>query len=112
MMPKISIIVPIYNVEKYLQKCIDSIIAQTEKDFECILVNDCSPDNCEQICKNACKKDSRFVYVKREKNGGLGAARNSGLDAATGKYISFIDSDDTLAPNFYKELLPYAEKYG
>ena len=111
-MPKVSIIVPIYNVEKYLYKCLLSIEKQTFTDFECILVDDCSPDNSKNICELFCKKDKRFKYIKRKENGGLGAARNTGLDNALGEYVSFIDSDDTIAPNFYITLLPYAEKYG
>ena len=111
-MPKLTIIVPIYNVEKYLIKCLLSIQNQTFTDFECLMIDDCSPDESWKICKQFEQEDSRFKYIKREQNGGLGAARNTGLDYATGKYISFIDSDDSIQPNFCEELLPYAEKYG
>lgn len=111
-MPKLTIIVPIYNVEKYLTKCLLSIQNQEFKDFECLMIDDCSPDESWKICKQFESTDHRFKYIKRQKNGGLGAARNTGLDNATGKYISFIDSDDSIEPAFYTVLLPYAEKYG
>ena len=108
----VSIIVPIYNVEQYLRKCLNSIIAQKYQNWECILVDDCSPDNSALICKEFCQKDSRFKYVKKAQNEGLGYARNTGLDNASGRYVSFIDSDDFIEPNFYTTLIPYAEKYG
>lgn len=111
-MPKLTIIVPIYNVEKYLTKCLLSIQNQTFKDFECLMIDDCSPDDSWKICKQFEQTDARFKYIKRPQNGGLGAARNTGLDNASGKYISFIDSDDSIQPNFCEILLPYAEKYG
>lgn len=111
-MPKLTIIVPIYNVEKYLSKCLISIKNQTFTDFECLLIDDCSPDNCKDICKKFCDLDNRFKYIRRKTNGGLGAARNTGLDNASGDFVSFIDSDDTIEPNFYTTLMPYAEKYG
>lgn len=97
-MVAISVIIPIYNVQKYLHRCMDSIINQTLKDIEIILVNDGSPDGCPQICDDYRKMDSR-IHVIHKKNEGLGFARNSGLDIATGKYIMFIDSDDYLAIN-------------
>jgi glycosyltransferase involved in cell wall biosynthesis len=90
---KVSIIVPIYNVEKYLCKCLDSILNQTYKKLEIILVDDGSPDNCGKICDEYAKKDSRIKVVHKE-NGGLSSARNAGLEIATGDIIAFIDSDD------------------
>lgn len=111
-MPKLSIIIPIYNVENYLAKCLNSILAQKYTDWECLLINDCSTDQCELICQEFCKKDARFKYIKKPINEGLGFARNTGLDNATGEYVSFIDSDDSLENDFYTTLLPYAEKYG
>lgn len=90
---KISVIVPIYNVEDYLHRCIDSIINQTYTNLEIILVDDGSPDNCPIICDEYAKKDSR-IRVVHKKNGGLSDARNAGIDIATGEYIMFIDSDD------------------
>lgn len=92
-MPKFSIIVPIYRVEKYLNKCVDSVLCQTFNDFELILVDDGSPDRCGQICDSYESADSRIKAVHKD-NGGLSSARNAGLDTATGKYIIFLDSDD------------------
>ena len=100
----ISVIVPIYKVEKYLPKCIDSIINQTYKDLEIVLVDDGSPDGCPQICDEYAKIDNRIVVIHKE-NGGLSDARNAGLDIATGDYISFIDSDDYIEPTMYEKLL-------
>lgn len=102
-MPKISVIVPVYKVEKYLCRCIDSILAQTFTDFELILVNDGSPDKCGEICEEYAKKDSR-IHVIHQKNGGLSAARNTGIDWASAnsnsKWITFIDSDDLVTQNY------------
>lgn len=92
-MVEISVIVPIYKVEKYLQKCVDSILAQTFSDFELILVDDGSPDKCGTICDEYAKKDSRIKVIHKE-NGGLSDARNAGLDLMQGKYVFFVDSDD------------------
>ena len=105
----ISIIVPIYNVEKYLNKCIDSIIHQTYKNLEIILVDDGSPDRCPQICDEYAKKDSR-IKVFHKKNGGVSSARNIGLINSTGKYIGFIDPDDYIEPTMYEELLNTLKK--
>jgi len=109
-MCKVSVIVPIYNVEKYLARCLDSIMAQTFTDFECILVDDGSPDNCPKICDEYIKKDKRFKVIHKE-NGGLSSARNAGIDVATGDYISFIDSDDWIACDFIEALLFAITKY-
>ena len=96
-MPKISVIVPVYNVEKYLNRCIDSILAQTFTDFELILVDDGSPDNCGKICDEYAAKDSR-IHVIHKANGGLSDARNAGIDwtfaNSDSEWITFIDSDD------------------
>ncbi|MDY4079527.1 MAG: glycosyltransferase [Clostridium sp.] len=94
-MVKVSIIVPIYNVEKYLSKCIDSIINQTFKEFELILVDDGSPDLCGEICDKYAKNDSRIVVIHK-KNEGVSKARNEGIKVAKGNYIMFVDSDDYL----------------
>lgn len=107
-MPAISIIVPVYKVEPYIRCCIDSILSQTYSDFELILVDDSSPDKCGAICDEYAEKDSR-IRVIHQKNGGLSAARNAGLDAATGKYIYFLDGDDTIKPNLLQTALPYME---
>ena len=96
----ISIIVPIYKVEKYLDRCINSILNQTFKDFELILVDDGSPDRCGDICEEYAKKDKRIKVIHKE-NGGLSDARNAGLDIATGKFIGFIDSDDFIHKDMY-----------
>lgn len=102
--PMISIIVPIYRVEKYLKECVDSILAQTYKNFELILVDDGSPDNCPAICDGYAKQDDRVVVVHK-KNGGLSDARNAGLDIAKGEYIGFVDSDDYISPIMYETLM-------
>ena len=101
--PKLSVIVPVYKVEPYLQKCIDSILNQTFRDLELILVDDGSPDSCPAICDAAAEKDERVVVLHR-KNGGLSAARNAGLMAARSDYIGFVDSDDYIAPEMYEKL--------
>ena len=100
---ELSIIVPVYNVEKYLRECVDSILNQTFTDFELILVDDGSPDNCPQICDAYAEQDNR-VRVIHQKNGGLSAARNAGIEAARGNWLGFIDSDDFIAPDFYEKL--------
>ena len=99
----ISIIVPVYRVEKYLSRCIDSIIAQTYKTLEIILVDDGSPDGCPEICDSYAERDNR-VYVIHKKNGGLSDARNAGIEAAHGKYLGFVDSDDYIHPKMYQRL--------
>lgn len=101
--PKISVIVPIYNVEKYLRNCIDSILAQTYKNLEVILVDDESPDKSPIICDEYRRMDNR-VRVIHKKNEGLGYARNTGLDIATGEYVVFVDSDDYIEKNMIKTL--------
>lgn len=100
-MPKVSVIVPVYNVEPYLDSCVQSLIKQTLKDIEIILVDDQSPDNCPALCDEYAQKDSR-IHVIHKKNGGLGYARNSGMAAATGEYIAFCDSDDFVDLNTYE----------
>ena len=92
-MRTISVIVPVYKVEPYINHCVDSILAQTYRDFELILVDDGSPDNCGKICDEYAKKDSR-VKVIHKVNGGVSSARNMGLDNAKGEWITFIDADD------------------
>ncbi|MCF2649149.1 MULTISPECIES: glycosyltransferase [Bacillaceae] len=101
---KVSVIVPIYKVEKYLSKCIESIINQSYSNLEIILINDGSPDNCGNICDAYSRIDNR-IQVIHKKNGGLSDARNEGLKIASGEYISFIDSDDYIDKDFYKILI-------
>jgi glycosyltransferase involved in cell wall biosynthesis len=96
-MPYLSIIVPVYNVEAYLRRCIDSILAQSFTGYECILIDDGSTDNCPAICDEYAVKDSRIIVI-RQKNGGRSVARNAGLDIARGEWISFVDGDDYLEP--------------
>ena len=107
--PKISIIIPIYNVEKYLDKCVQSAKNQTLRDIEIILVDDESPDGCPQMCDEYATQDSR-IKVVHKKNGGLGFARNSGLEVATGEYVTFLDSDDLVDLHTYEHLYNIAKK--
>ena len=100
----VSIIVPIYNVEQYISKCIESILAQTYRDFELILVDDGSPDMCGTICDEYARTDSR-VYVIHQENKGLSAARNAGISLAKGEYISFIDGDDYVEKDFFERII-------
>lgn len=109
MKAKVSIIVPIYNVERYINRCIDSIINQTYKNIEIILVDDESPDNCGKICDNYAKKNEK-IKTYHKKNGGLSDARNYGLKFATGKYIAYVDSDDWIEPNMIEILVNNLEK--
>lgn len=106
---KTSIIIPVYKAEKYLNRCIDSIINQSYKNIEIILVNDGSPDNCPAICDEYAKKDGRIKVIHKE-NGGVSSARNAGLDVATGKYIQFVDSDDWVEPEYSKSMIKLIEK--
>lgn len=109
-MPKVSIIIPIYNVEKYLRRCIDSVRHQTMTNIEIILINDGSPDNSPLICEQYKKLDNR-IKVIHKKNGGLASARNAGLKSAVGEYILFVDSDDWIEAETVEELVGVAEKY-
>lgn len=102
-MPKISIIVPIYKAEKYINRCIDSIIAQTFTDWECILVDDGSPDNSGKICDEYAECDERFRIIHKD-NGGVSSARQVGLDLARGDYVIHADPDDWIEPNMLEEL--------
>lgn len=105
----VSVIIPVYNVEKYLRKCVDSVLCQTYSDLEIILVDDGSPDRCGEICEEYALKDSR-ISVIHKKNGGLSDARNAGLKAAAGEYIYFLDSDDYLRNDAIGELIGCIEK--
>ena len=107
-MPELSIIVPVYKVEPYLRRCIDSILAQTFRDFELILVDDGSPDNCGAICDEYAAKDSRIIVI-HQKNQGVSAARNAGLDIAKGTYLGFVDSDDWIEPEMYETMISTAK---
>lgn len=109
-MNKISIIIPVYNVEKYLKRCLDSIINQSLKDLEIICINDGSTDNSLKIIEEYSKKDTRIKIIT-QKNSGISATRNRGIALANGEYISFIDSDDWVDLNFYEKLYSSAKKY-
>lgn len=101
--PQISIIIPIYNVERYLRQCIDSILAQTFTDFELLLIDDGSPDGCPAICDEYAEKDAR-IRVFHKQNGGVTSARNKGLNNANGNWIIYIDGDDWIEPTYVEEL--------
>ena len=105
----ISVIVPVYRVEKFLPQCIESVLNQTFTDFELILVDDGSPDRCPAICDEAAERDAR-VRVIHQANAGLSAARNAGIEAAHGAWLSFVDSDDYIAPQFYEKLYQTAQR--
>lgn len=110
MSPKVSVIVPVYKAEKYLNRCVDSIRNQTLKDIEIILVDDESPDNSPAICDEYAQTDSR-IKVIHKKNAGAGMARNSALEIATGEYVGFTDADDFIDCNMFEELYNAAKKY-
>ncbi|MCC2126272.1 glycosyltransferase family 2 protein [Hominiventricola filiformis] len=101
--PLISVIVPVYRVEEYLERCVKSILFQTYKNLEVILVDDGSPDQCPAICDACAEKDARVKVIHQE-NKGLSGARNAGIDAAFGEYLAFVDSDDYVSPHFIEEL--------
>ncbi len=109
MRPKVSVIVPIYNVEGYLSRCIESIINQTLSDIEIILVNDGSTDNSEKIIKKYAKKDKRIVALKQE-NGGVASAKNLGVKNATGEFIGFVDSDDWIDNSMFEKMYNCAKR--
>ena len=105
MQPVISVIIPVFNTEKYIGNCINSVIAQTLKDIEIICVNDCSADNSLEILQNFAKKDNRIKIIDLKENKGVSNARNTGIDLAQGEYIYLIDSDDWLDTNYLEEML-------
>ena len=107
---KVSVIIPVYKVEKYLRQCLDSVVGQTLKDMEIICVNDGSPDNCGAILAEYAKKDKRIKIVNQE-NQGLSMARNNGMPHATGEYVTFLDSDDWVALDFYERLYNLAKEH-
>ena len=102
--PLISVIIPVYNVEQYLDECIQSIRCQTYSNLEIILVDDGSPDNCPAICDELAQQDERIIVIHK-KNEGVSSARNAGLDKATGEFVAFVDSDDWIAPDMYSKLV-------
>lgn len=111
MKPKVSIIVPCYGVEKYLDRCMESLVNQTLREIEIILVDDMSPDRVPEMCDDWAKKDDRIKVIHKEKNEGLGYARNTGLEMATGEYVAFVDSDDYVDTGMYETLYEAAKNY-
>lgn len=111
-MEKLSIIVPVYSTEQYIHQCLDSLIKQTYKNIEIICVDDCSPDNSASIIKNMAEQDNRIKYIKHSENKSQGGARNTGINIATGKYVTFVDSDDYLQDyKCYENAINKLEKY-
>lgn len=108
--PFISVVMPIYNVEKHLEKAIESVLAQTFQNFEIILVDDCSPDSCPQICDAYVSKYEKISVIHHEKNKGLSGARNTGLDVAKGEYIWFMDSDDYVDSDLFQHVYEAEQK--
>ena len=109
-MPKVSVIIPVYNVERYLPYCVDSVLAQTYVDWELLLIDDGSPDNSGAVCDRYAEKDRRITVVHK-KNGGVSSARNIGLDYAKGEWVAFLDADDYLDVNTLKFLINTVESY-
>ncbi len=107
---KVSVVVPVYKVEKYLKRCVDSILNQTLKEIEIILVDDGSPDKCGEICDSFAEIDNRIKVVHKS-NGGLSSARNAGINVASGEYIGFVDSDDDIDINMYEKMYSAALKH-
>lgn len=108
--PQVSVVIPVYKVEAYLARCVDSVLSQTLKDIQIILVDDGSPDNCPWMCDAYAEQDTRIQVVHKE-NGGLASARNAGITVATGKWLFFLDSDDWLEPDGLERLLTIGEEY-
>ena len=111
MKPLISVIVPVYRVEEFLPRCVDSLRAQTYENLEIILVDDGSPDHCPEICEKYAARDVRIRVIHQE-NRGLSGARNAGIDAAAGEYLAFVDSDDYVTEDFIESLYTLAEETG
>lgn len=110
-MPKFSVIIPVYNAEKYINQCISSLLNQEYTDYELILVNDCSTDRSLEVCEEFQKKYSNVVIINQLQNKGVSAARNRGIEAASGEYILFVDSDDFVANNYFQTLHDLTKEY-
>lgn len=110
-MPKVSIIIPIYNNEKYIERCLDSLVAQTLEDIQVLMVNDGSVDSTEEICLRYARQHPNFEYYYKE-NGGSASARNVGLEHATGDYVGFVDSDDYVEPTMFEKMYYAAMEHG
>ena len=109
-MPKVSIIVPVHNTEPYLRECVDSLTAQTLRDIEIILVENCSTDNSADLCRQIAATDSRIKFIRIDK-ADLSSARNAGVNAASGEYLAFVDSDDTVVPSMCEEMYSAASNH-
>lgn len=107
---KVSVIVPIYNVESYLRRCLDSLVKQKHQNIEIIMVDDCSTDNSASIAKEYAEKYPRFLFIQKEVNGGLSAARNTGMKATTGEWLAFVDSDDWVTEDYISAMYEVAKK--
>lgn len=107
---KVSVIIPVYQVENYLERAVDSVLAQTLEEKEIILVDDGSPDGSPEICDRYARQYPEMIRVIHKENQGLGMARNTGADAARGKYLAFLDSDDTVEPEMYEEMYEKARE--
>ena len=107
----VTVIVPVYNTEKYIKKCVDSILGQTYTELEVILVDDGSTDSCPRICDSYAERDSRVRVIHKE-NGGLSDARNAALDIVSGSYVTFVDGDDYIEKNYVEYLYSLIKKYG
>lgn len=108
-MPKVSIIIPVYNAEQYIAKTVESILNQDFQDWELILVDDCSTDNTNAICRRLVEKNNRIRYIRQPENRGPSVARNSGIDSASGKYLAFVDSDDIIEKHYLRTLITAAD---
>lgn len=109
--PAISVIVPIYNAEKYLVKAVDSVLAQSVSDWELLLIDDCSTDGSGAICRSLAESDPRIIHITLPENGGISVARNAGLDRARGRYVVFLDADDEYFPDAFRVFMTLADKY-
>ena len=109
-MMKVSVVIPVYNVERYLPECLDSVLNQTERELEVICIDDCSPDRCGEILDEYAARDGRVQVIHLPENRRQGYGRNRGLERARGKYVYFLDSDDTIVPEALKELWELAER--
>ena len=109
-MPEVSIIIPVYNNEQYIEKCIQSVLNQTFENFEVIVINDGSTDKSGEILEKLNREDSRIILIE-QKNQGVAVARNRGMNKATGKYITFVDGDDYLKNNYIEKMYSYSDVY-
>ena len=107
--PLVSVVIPVYNAERYLSKCIESVLSQTQESLELILIDDCSTDGSYDLCREAADHDERIVLLKNDRNIGQGLTRNRGIELSRGRFITFVDSDDTIDKRMYEILVSMAE---